>query len=174
MNNDIVLVNEKDEVLGTMNKLLVHQKGLLHRAFSIIIINDRGQMLIHQRQNNKYHSGGLWSNACCSHPQKDEETIKAAHRRLNEELNMSCSLKPIFSFIYKIELDNDLIEHEFDHVFIGRTNHTPDFNKDEISHVKWIDIDHLREKIKKEPNIFTFWFKLLMIDYFHKINAHLK
>ena len=174
MNNDILLVNEKDEVLGTMNKLLVHQKGLLHRAFSIILVNDQNQMLIQQRQKNKYHSGGLWSNACCSHPQIDEETIKAANRRLNEELNMSCSLKPIFSFSYRIELDNGLIENEFDHVFIGRTNHTPNFNKNEILNVKWIDINHLREKIKKEPNKFTFWFKLLMIDYFHKINGHLK
>ena len=174
MNNDIVLVNEKDEALGSMNKLLVHQKGLLHRAFSIILINDHGQMLIHQRQNNKYHSGGLWSNACCSHPKKDEATIDAANRRLHEELNMSCRLEHIFSFTYRVALENSLVEHEFDHVFIGRTNHTPDFNKDEISNIKWIDIDHLLEKVKKEPNEFTFWFKLLMNDYFHEINKYLK
>ncbi len=174
MDNDIVLVNDKDEAIGVMNKLLVHQKGILHRAFSIIILNDNGQMLIHQRHINKYHSGGLWSNACCSHPKKDEKTIDAAKRRLHEELNISCPLKHIFSFTYKVSFENNLIEHEFDHVFIGRTNQTPDFNTDEISNIKWLDIDLLLEKVKKEPYKFTFWFKLLMNDYFHKINKYLK
>ena len=132
-------------------------------------------MLIHQRHIDKYHSGGLWSNACCSHPKKDEKTIDAAKRRLNEELNMSCPLKHIFfSFTYKVALENNLVEHEFDHIFIGRTNHTPDFNKDEISNIEWIDIDLLLEKVKKEPHKFTFWFKLLMTEYFHKIKKYLK
>ena len=121
----VILVNEDDQSTGWMEKMEAHRKGVLHRAFSVFIFNDNGEMLIHRRALDKYHSGGLWTNACCSHPREGETTEESAHRRLMEEMGFDCDIQEQFSFIYRAELDNDLIEHELDHVFFGRFNGKP-------------------------------------------------
>src|SRR5687768_14206462 len=115
----VILVNEQDEPVGTMEKLEAHQKGLLHRAFSVFVVNKNGEMLLQQRAQDKYHSGGLWTNTCCSHPLPGENVLDASHRRLMEEMGFDCPLREIFSFTYRAEFDNGLTEHEFDHVFFG-------------------------------------------------------
>src|SRR5437868_2002286 len=129
---EVILVNKRDEPTGSMEKLAAHQQGLLHRAFSIFIFNDNGELLLQQRAIDKYHSGGLWTNTCCSHPQPGEETIVAAQRRLKEEMGFTTSIKKVFDFVYKAEFGNGLIEHEFDHVFAGNYNGEIEYNKDEV------------------------------------------
>ena len=119
---NVILVNEQDRQTGTMEKMEVHQKAILHRAFSVFIFNDKGEMLLQKRAVKKYHSGGLWTNTCCSHPQPGEDTLEAAGKRLQEEMGFNTTLNKAFTFIYKAELDNGLTEHEFDHVFIGNFN----------------------------------------------------
>lgn len=162
--NEVVLVNENDEVIGTMEKLRAHKEGLLHRAFSVMIFNDAGEMLIHQRAINKYHCGGLWSNTCCSHPQLNETPIDGAKRRLMEEMGISCELKFVDTFIYKVKFDNGLTEHEFDHMFVGRCNDIPNPNPDEVSDWKYVSIEKLKKDIENNPEIFTFWFKEIVKD----------
>ena len=157
----VVLVNESDEFLGLMPKLEVHKKGVLHRAFSIFIFNDKGEMMLQQRAQVKYHSPGLWTNACCSHQRYKESTIDAAHRRLMEEMGFDTSLEYKGSFIYKAHFPNGLIEHEFDHVLIGRYNHIPILNPDEASNWRWISLDQLREDLENIPEDFTPWFRII-------------
>lgn len=157
---NVILVNEKDEAIGTMEKMEAHRKGLLHRAFSVFIFNEEGEMLIHQRAFDKYHSGGLWTNACCSHPRENEDTMNAAHRRLVEEMGFDCDLHEAFSFIYRAELDNELTEHEFDHVFIGTYNQTIEPNAEEVADYKYVNVNILKKMIKINPDQFTEWFKI--------------
>jgi isopentenyl-diphosphate delta-isomerase len=161
----IVLVNENDESIGSIGKLEAHQKGLLHRAFSIIVWNNQNQILIHQRAFGKYHSEGLWTNTCCSHPKMGETVIEAAHRRLKEEMGFDCQLEQKFHFIYKVKLENQLIENELDHVLIGEFNENPSPNPDEVHDYRWISLPELKKEIDEKPTTFTFWFKEIIQNY---------
>jgi len=154
----IAVIDENDNITGYEEKLTVHEKGLLHRAFSVFIING-DKMLIQKRALNKYHSAGLWTNACCSHQRQGEELFEAVHRRMQEELGFDCELKEVFSFIYKVQFENGLIEHELDHVFIGNYCKEVNPNPDEIEQIKWISLDDLSEMVKNNPQEFTYWFK---------------
>ena len=156
----VILVNESDEPSGAMEKMEAHKKGLLHRAFSIFIFNGKGDMLLHQRAANKYHSAGLWTNACCSHPQPGEETFFAARRRLKEETGFDTTLEKIFDFIYKAEFDNGLIEYEFDHVFAGEHEGEINFNKNEIMDFCYSRIKDIRHSLQTHPQKYTAWFHL--------------
>jgi isopentenyl-diphosphate delta-isomerase len=165
----IVLVNENDEQIGSIGKLEAHQKGLLHRAFSIIVWNDQHEILIHQRAIGKYHSEGLWTNTCCSHPKVGETILEAAHRRLQEEMGFDCELQQKFHFIYLVELENQLIENELDHVLIGTFNQNPSPNPEEIKDYRWISLEKLKNEIAEKPAQFTFWFKEIIRNYEDKI-----
>ena len=162
----VILVDENDNQVGVMPKLEAHQKGLLHRAFSVFIFNSKYELLLQKRASSKYHSGGLWTNTCCSHPREGEDTLDAANRRLIEEMGIETSLRKVHDFIYKAELDNNLTEHEFDHVFYGIYNEDPIINKDEADDFKWIDMDSLNEDIKTNGNNYTIWFKIAF-EYFY-------
>ena len=165
MIDQVILVDENDCAIGEMDKLEVHQKGLLHRAFSIFIFNDAGQLLLQRRAKEKYHSADLWTNTCCSHPYPNESTPEAAKRRLKEEMGIETNLQKKFDFIYRAQLDNDLIEYEFDHVFTGIYNEAPVLNPEEASDYKWIGIQELKNAIKLHPKEYTEWLKIA-IDSF--------
>ncbi|NIG55235.1 isopentenyl-diphosphate Delta-isomerase [Chitinophaga sp. Cy-1792] len=155
---EVILVNESDEAIGQMEKMEAHQKGLLHRAFSVFVVNDAGEMLIQQRALDKYHSGGLWTNTCCSHPEPGETTLEAAHRRLTEEMGFDCPLQEIFSFTYKNIFNNGLTEHEFDHVLVGTYNGPVHPNADEVNSYQTLTPDTILNMMEKEPDSFTVWF----------------
>jgi isopentenyl-diphosphate delta-isomerase len=159
---EIILVNDLDEEIGTGEKLMVHQRGLLHRAFSILVFNEKNELLIHQRTSHKYHSGGLWTNTCCGHPNANEIIDVAAHRRLGEEMGFDTSLDFLFKFQYRTNFANGLVEHEIDHVFVG--NHTDDFvvNPEEVADYKWIMIDELLDDVAANAENYTFWFKEIL------------
>jgi isopentenyl-diphosphate delta-isomerase, type 1 len=157
----LVLVNNRDEPVGTMGKMEVHQKGLLHRAFSVFVFDRTGRFLLQQRAFSKYHSSGLWTNTCCSHPRPDENVLEAAKRRLKEEMGFETDLKEIFSFVYKAEMENGLIEHEYDHVFAGFFNDVPQPNGQEVQGWCYSSIKDLKEKIARNPNQFTSWFRIV-------------
>ena len=164
----LVLVNESDEPIGVMEKMEVHRKALLHRAFSVFVFNREGEMLLQKRALTKYHSGGLWTNACCSHPYPDETLVQAARRRLIEELGFETEVKPAFSFIYKAALDNDLTEHEFDHVLIGAYHGAILPNAEEVSDYCYRNMVDLRQQLELHPSQFTAWFQLafpMLEDY---------
>lgn len=155
----VVLVDETDHPIGVMEKTEAHRLGLLHRAFSILIYNSKGEMLLQQRADHKYHSGGLWTNACCSHPRPGEEIVAAAHRRLKEEINLQCDLTIIGHFIYKHQFEENLFEHEYDYVLKGICDVEPVINKDEVKAFKWISIKDLSSDMMVNPEQYTFWFK---------------
>lgn len=159
MSEQVILVDGNDVQLGTMEKLEAHRQGILHRAFSIFVFNDKNELLLQQRAFGKYHSPGLWTNSCCSHPRPGERLEIAARRRLMEEMGISCDLNNSFSFIYKAEVGNNLIEHEYDHVFIGRYNGEPVINKNEVNDWKYLSLDSVRDEINNFPEKFTIWFK---------------
>ena len=163
---NVNLVDEKDNQVGLMPKLEAHQKGLLHRAFSVFIFNSDYKLLLQKRASSKYHSGGLWTNTCCSHPRDGEDIIDAANRRLNEEMGIKTSLRKVFDFIYTAELDNNLIENEFDHVFYGLYDTDPILNKEEAEDYKWIDMETLKNDIENNTDQYTVWFKIAF-DYFY-------
>ena len=163
----VILVDENDTQVGLMPKLEAHQKGLLHRAFSVFIFNSNHQLLLQKRAVSKYHSGGLWTNTCCSHPREGEETINAANRRLIEEMGIKTNLRKVFDFISKAELDNELTENEFDHVFYGIYNEDPIINTEEADDFKWIDMETLNNDIAINGQNYTVWFKIAF-DYFYK------
>lgn len=158
----IILVNEFDIEIGTMEKMEAHRRGVLHRAFSVMLFNSNGELLLQKRARNKYHSGGLWTNTCCSHPLPQETIEEAAKRRLKQE--MGIDLQPIFAFkfIYKSNLDKNLIEHEYDHVFTGVFDGLPDINEDEVEDWKFMNLDLLRKDIKLSPDNYTAWFKIII------------
>jgi len=164
----VILVNKKDEVVGVEEKMKAHRKGRLHRAFSIILFNKKGEVLIQKRAKSKYHSPGLWTNTCCSHPRPNESLKEATKRRLKEEMGIKTDLKKAFSFIYKAKLGN-LVEYEFDHVFLGRFDGEPKPNKKEVENWKWIKLADLGTNIKKNPQKYTPWFKII----FKKIKNNL-
>ncbi len=157
----VVLVDKKDFQLGLMPKLEAHRKGVLHRAFSVFVFNSSKLLLMQKRSSLKYHSPGLWTNTCCSHQRDGESTVDAAKRRLNEEMGLNVDLKETFSFIYKANLENGLIEHEFDHVLVGFTDFNPKINTNEVEDWKWIDLSFLELDLDKNPNIYTEWFKII-------------
>lgn len=158
----VILVDKDDNEIGTCEKIDAHKKGLLHRAFSILIFNSAGQMLIQKRAQNKYHCPGLWSNACCSHPRPGENLLSAAIRRLNEELGIVCDLRHSDSFIYRTEFSNGLVEYELDHVFIGQSDSTPVLNKNEVEEFKWIYLEDLKTDVLDHPEKYTSWFKAIL------------
>lgn len=158
---EVILVDEQDNAVGTAEKLQAHYNGgQLHRAFSIFIFNKQGEMLLQQRAMDKYHSGGLWTNACCSHPQPGEDTREAAMRRLREELGFETPVTKIFDFLYRAEFDNGLTEHEFDHVFVGRYDEEVRFNPEEVMNTRYMDLESLRESLRDQPGLYTAWFHL--------------
>jgi isopentenyl-diphosphate delta-isomerase len=156
----VILVNEQDEQTGVMEKIEAHQKAVLHRAFSVFIFNEKGEMLLQQRAVTKYHSPGLWSNACCSHPQPGEETRAAAARRLKEELGIELPVQKQFDFIYKAEFENGLTEYEFDHVFTGRFDALPGFNREEVQDCCFQPMPVIKETLRISPQQFTAWFAI--------------
>ncbi len=158
----VVIVDKNNKKIGIEEKLNAHKKGLLHRAFSIFIFNFRGELLLQQRAKTKYHSPGLWSNTVCSHPKPNEEYKQAIHRRLKEEMGFDCRLKKLFCFIYKAELSNGLIEHEYDCVFVGKFDGIPQPNPQEVMNYKWISLKKLKQDIKNNPNRYTVWFKIAL------------
>lgn len=160
MQQHVILVNDCDEETGTMEKMEVHRKGLLHRAFSVFIFDSTGRMLLQQRAAEKYHGGLLWTNACCSHPFPGECVNEAAVRRLAEELNFTTPLKKIFSFTYIAEVENGLTEHEYDHVFAGEYEGVVNFNRKEVAAVAYYRMDEVTALLKECPALFTSWFKL--------------
>ena len=155
----VILVDSKDNPIGTMEKHKAHRKGLLHRAFSILLFNSEGKIMVQQRAPTKYHSGGLWSNTCCSHPRSGEPMVSAAKRRLKEEMGIEAELYPLYSFIYKYEFTPELVEHEFDHVFYGETDATPHLNENEASAWRWLSWEELKQDLKLEEQKYTFWFR---------------
>ena len=155
----IILVDENDKEIGIDEKIKVHREGKLHRAFSIFVFNSKGELLLQKRAKTKYHSGGLWTNTCCSHPRAGESLGKNVHRRLKEEMGFDCELKEIFSFTYHATFDNHLIEHEYDHVFIGKFDGEPAPNPEEVDHWKWMDMEELKAEVQKNPDNYTYWFK---------------
>lgn len=167
---DVILVDEHDVQTGTMEKMEVHQKALLHRAFSIFIFNKKGEMLLHKRADKKYHSGGLWTNACCSHPAPGEDTLTAAKKRLQEEMGFDTVIEKAFDFIYQAPFDNGLTEHEFDHVFVGSYEGPVVPNAEEVSDYCYKPVEDIRHSIQSHPRQYTEWFKIA----FPKVEAYLE
>ncbi|WP_109437966.1 MULTISPECIES: isopentenyl-diphosphate Delta-isomerase [Aquimarina] len=165
----VILVNENDEQIGLMPKLEAHQKAVLHRAFSVFIINDNNELMLQQRALHKYHSPGLWTNTCCSHQRNGESNIEAGIRRLQEEMGFTTALKDSVSFIYKAPFDNGLTEHEYDHVLIGKYKDDPIINPDEVADWKWMPIEAIKHDISEHPEVYTEWFKII----FEKFYSHI-
>ncbi|MDP4010000.1 MAG: isopentenyl-diphosphate Delta-isomerase [Candidatus Shapirobacteria bacterium] len=159
----VILVDENDQQIGIEEKMKAHEgDGKRHRAFSILIFNEKGETMLQQRALSKYHSGGLWTNTCCSHPRPEENTLAAAHRRLGEEMGFDCKLKEVFEYKYQIKLDHGLSENEYLHVFIGKYDEDPIINRDEAEDWKWISWENLNEDVNKNPGSYTFWFKVTL------------
>lgn len=156
----VILVTENDEEIGIMEKMEAHEKALLHRAFSVFIFNSKGEMLLQQRALSKYHSGGLWTNACCSHPQPGEKTTEAANRRLKEEMGFQTKLTKLFDFVYKADFDNGLTEYEFDHVFAGEYEGPIEVDKNEVNDFCYKNINDVRDSLVSHPQKYTAWFHL--------------
>jgi isopentenyl-diphosphate delta-isomerase len=163
---EVVLVDEFDNAVGVMEKLEAHQKGLLHRAFSVFIFSNGGKMLLQRRASSKYHSAGLWTNACCSHPRPNENTLDAANRRLKEEMGLVVKLTYKTRFTYSTKFDNDLVEHEVDHVFVGITDTDPIFNVEEVESYIWMTTTDIKDQLSINPDLFTSWFKIAMEKIF--------
>ncbi|MGM9475605.1 isopentenyl-diphosphate Delta-isomerase [Pedobacter sp. GSP4] len=159
MEEQVILVDPNDVPKGRMGKMEAHEKGLLHRAFSVFVFNTKKELLLQQRAKEKYHCGGLWTNTCCSHPKIGEGNLHAAKRRLKEEMGMECDLSYLFKFTYKAEFDNGLTEHEVDHVFFGVTNDLPVINPDEVESFKYIDLESLEREINTNPAEYTPWLR---------------
>lgn len=169
----VILVNNNDQSLGAMEKMEAHEKGVMHRAFSVFIFNNDGEMLLQKRADEKYHSPGLWTNTACSHPRTKEKTIDAAHRRLVEEMGFDCDIEEAFSFVYKANVGDGLTEHEYDHVFIGFSDAVPKPNPDEVSDYKYVDFDWLIDDVEANPENYTVWFKIALAEvkkHFNKSN----
>ena len=159
MNDQLILTDLFDNEIGQMSKDEVHRLGRLHRAFSVFIIND-GKMLLQKRNKNKYHSGGLWANACCSHPRHGEALTDAVSRRLKEELGISCEFRELFDFVYFTEYGEELFEYEYDHVFLCEHEGGFDYDREEIEELRWIGFEELKSEMLKEPRKFSSWFMI--------------
>ena len=165
MEEKVILVSEVDEQLGLMAKMEAHEKGILHRAFSVFIFNKKGELLLQQRALDKYHSPGLWTNTCCSHQRDGESNIEAGKRRLQEEMGFNCDLKELFWFVYKASFDNGLTEHELDHVMIGNYEDNPIVNLDEAAAFKWMTLEDVKKDMELQPELYTEWFKIIFNEY---------
>ena len=166
MEEQVILVDEQDNPIGLMPKLEAHQKALLHRAFSVFILNSKGELMLQQRAKHKYHSPGLWTNTCCSHQRNGETNIQAGKRRLQEEMGFSTQLKEVTSFIYKAPFVNGLTEHEFDHVLLGYYEDDPVINSDEVSSWKWMPIEEVKNDIDQNPDLYTVWFVIIFTKFY--------
>ena len=161
---EVILVDTNDNPVGTIEKLEAHHRGLLHRAFSVFLFNSNGEMLLQKRAKQKYHSAGLWTNTCCSHPQPGEPVSAAAKRRLNEEMGIDASTSFVYKFIYKASLDQELIEHELDHVYFRHFNCQPRINNHEVEDWKFADLEWIQQDIRRNPDQYTYWFKVILGD----------
>jgi isopentenyl-diphosphate delta-isomerase len=159
MSERVILVNERDEAVGTAEKLRAHQRGQLHRAFSVFVLNGQDEILLQRRAATKYHSPSLWSNSCCSHPRPAEATLDAAHRRLREELGFDCPLESMGAFVYRADVGGGLIEHEYDHLLLGRWEGEPTPAPAEVDDWRWISLPALRREIARTPHRFTYWLR---------------
>lgn len=168
----VILVNEQDEPIGLMNKMEAHEKAVLHRAFSVFILNDKNEVMLQQRAHHKYHSPLLWTNTCCSHQRAGETNIEAGKRRLFEEMGFQAELKELFHFIYKAPFDNGLTEHELDHVMIGYYNEAPIINPDEVESWKWLTIEAIKDDMIENPDAYTVWFKIIFDEFYHYLEDH--
>lgn len=157
----VILVDERDNELGVMEKMQAHIEGRLHRAISIVIINSKKELLLQQRAHHKYHSAGLWTNTCCTHPKQGETSEITAHRRLHEEMGMTCELEYKCNFIYQTTLANQLIEHELDYVYVGVCDALPIINPEEVAAYHYASIDDIEKNLKENPQQYTVWFKLI-------------
>lgn len=169
---EVILVNTNDEPIGTMPKMEAHEKAVLHRAFSVFIMNNNGETMLQQRAAHKYHSPLLWTNTCCSHQRVGESNIQAGKRRLQEEMGFSAELQEVTSFIYKAPFDNGLTEHELDHVMIGSYNGEPKINLDEVESWKWMKPVDIKKDIAINPEIYTVWFKIIFEKFYTHINQN--
>lgn len=169
---EVILVDENDLPVGHMEKMEAHRKALLHRAFSVFIFNNKGAMLLHQRAADKYHSAGLWSNACCSHPAPGQETLPAAEKRLQEEMGITTPLEHVFSFTYKAPFENGLTEYEFDHVFVGCYDGPITPNAAEVQDYKYADLESLEQELARQPEKYTAWFKIAFPKMLEYLAAH--
>ena len=167
----VILVDTNDNQIGVMPKMEAHKKALLHRAFSVFILNQNGELLLQQRALHKYHSPGLWTNTCCSHQREGETNIFAGKRRLKEEMGFNTSLKELFSFIYKAPFDNGLTEHELDHVLLGYYEDIPDVNPEEVQSWKWMNLKQIAFAIKANPKDYTVWFKIIFDRFYNYIKT---
>lgn len=168
----VVLVDSQDNDIGIMEKIEAHQKALLHRAFSVFIINSQGELMLQQRAKSKYHSPLLWTNTCCSHQRKNESNIDAGKRRLQEEMGFETKLTELFSFIYKAPFDNGLTEHELDHVMLGLFDEEPKINPKEVENWKWMSIEAIKKDMQLNPDDYTVWFKIIFIEFYHFFESH--
>ena len=166
MEEQVVLISENDEVVGLMDKMQAHENGLLHRAFSVFLFNEKGEVLLQKRAAEKYHSPNQWTNAVCSHPRDGETYLEAAQRRLQEELGIEgMELTPKFHFIYKADVGGNLWEHELDHVFTGNYDGNFSLNEEEVSEVRYITMKALDAEMESNPENFTEWFKIILGEY---------
>ncbi|MGW9685653.1 isopentenyl-diphosphate Delta-isomerase [Flagellimonas sp. 2504JD1-5] len=172
---NVILVNEADEPIGLMPKMEAHEKAVLHRAFSVFVMNHKGQTMLQQRAKDKYHSPLLWTNTCCSHQREGESNVEAGKRRLQEEMGFQTELEELFSFIYKAPFDNGLTEHELDHVMIGSYEDAPAINPEEVENWKWMYPSEIKTDIAKSPDQYTAWFKIIFERFYdHIINNNSK
>ena len=169
---NVILVNESDEQIGLMPKLEAHEKAVLHRAFSVFILNSKNEIMLQQRAHHKYHSPLLWTNTCCSHQRNGETNIQAGSRRLFEEMGFKTELKELFHFIYKAPFDNGLTEHELDHVMIGYYNDTPIINPEEVEDWKWMKIEDVKTDMELHPELYTVWFKIIFDEFYYFLEEH--
>lgn len=168
----VILVNEQDEPIGLMDKMEAHEKALLHRAFSVFVLNAKNEIMLQQRAAKKYHSPLLWTNTTCSHQRAGETNLQAGTRRLMEEMGFTTPLKELFSFIYKAPFDNGLTEHELDHVMIGYYNDAPMINTEEAESWKWMGIEEVKNDMKASPEAYTVWFKIIFDEFYHFLEEH--
>lgn len=166
----VVLVNQDDRPLGTLEKMEAHERGVLHRAFSVFIFNSKGELMLQQRALDKYHSPGLWTNTVCSHPRVNETPLQAAHRRLEEEMGFDCDVKEVFSFVYKADVGDGLTEHEYDHVFFGFSDQLPVPNPDEVENWKYMKMADIIADVAMHPDDYTIWFKIALKEVKKHLN----
>lgn len=167
----VILVDREDNPIGTMPKMEAHEKAVLHRAFSVFILNKNGELMLQQRALHKYHSPALWTNTCCSHQREGEHNLEAGTRRLEEEMGFSVPLEELFSFIYKAPFDNGLTEHELDHVMIGYFDGTPRINPDEVASWRWMSLTAIENDMILHPETYTVWFKIIFKRFFNHIKS---
>ncbi|MGH9929724.1 MAG: isopentenyl-diphosphate Delta-isomerase [Pyrinomonadaceae bacterium] len=162
MLEEVILVDENDRIVGKAEKIAAHLNGNLHRAFSVFVFDESGRLLVQKRAPTKYHSANLWSNTCCSHPRPGETTNEAAQRRLKEEMGFTCELKEVCNLIYKVQLDNNLFEHEFDHILVGTFDGVPQPDKSEVDDWRWIEIKNLVDEVRVYPHRYSYWLRVLI------------